>query len=71
MQCVIVAFSGHTHFADPENSVRVVMKTFFSHQCVSQRAVATSLKKQLDLRGPIASLEGSVPVFLRKPYSNL
>ena len=29
---------------------------FFSHQRISQRAVQTSLVKQLELRGPIASL---------------
>ena len=38
---------------------------FFSHQHISQRAVQTSLEKQLDL-SPIASGGGSVPVFLRK-----
>ena len=28
---------------------------FLSHQRISQRAIQTSLQKQLDLRGPIAS----------------
>ena len=58
--------------ADPENSdVRVCVCVggggvlrffFFSHQSISQRAVRTSLEKQLDLMGPIAS-RGS-------PYKN-
>ena len=44
---------------------------FLSHQHISQRAVQTSLQKQLDRRGPIASVGGgggggSVPIFLRK-----
>ena len=43
-----------------------VMTTYFSHQRISQRVVRTSLKKQLDTLGPIASRRGSVPVFLRK-----
>ena len=37
-----------------------------SHQRVSQ----TSFEKQLDPRGPIASQEGSVLEFLRKPIAN-
>ena len=37
------------------------------HQCISQRAIGTFLKKQLDPGDPIASRRGSVPVFLRKP----
>ena len=41
----------------------------FSHQCILQRAVRTSLEKQLDPRGTIASRWGSVPVFLRKPIT--
>ena len=46
-----------------------VLTTFFSHQCILQVAVQTSLGKQLDPRGPIASRGGSVPVFLRKPIA--
>ena len=46
-------------------------ENFFSHQRISQRDVQTSLKKQLDPRGPIASRGGSVPVFLRKHISHL
>ena len=43
------------------------MRTFFlSHQRISQRAVRSSLEKQLDPRGPVASRGESVPVFLRK-----
>ena len=44
---------------------------FFSYQRISQRAVRTSLKKQLDPRGPIATQGGAVPVFLRKPIATL
>ena len=39
---------------------------FLSHQCISQRGVRTPLEKQLDPRGPIASRDGSVQVYLRK-----
>ena len=42
---------------------------FFSHQLISHRAVRTSLEKQLDPRGPIASGGRSVAVFLRKPIT--
>ena len=38
----------------------------FSHRRISQRAVRTSLERQKDPRGTIASRKGSVPVFLRK-----
>ena len=40
-----------------------------SHQHISQRALQTSLEQQLDPRGPIAALGGSVPDFLRKPIA--
>ena len=43
------------------------MYYFFSYQRISQRIVQTSLKKQLDPMGPIASQGGSIQVFLRKP----
>ena len=33
-------------------------ENYLSHQRISQRVVRTSLEKQLDPRGPIASLEG-------------
>ena len=33
---------------DPENSVRGTLKTFFSHQHISQRAVQTSVVRLLD-----------------------
>ena len=42
------------------------VNNFFSHQHISQRAVQTSLRKQLD-PSPIASGGWSVPEFLRKP----
>ena len=38
---------------------------FLSHQLISR----TSLRKQLDQRGPIASQGEAVPVFLRKPIA--
>ena len=37
----------------------------FSHQRIAQRAVGTSLEKQLDPMGPIASRGVSILVFLR------
>ena len=37
---------------------------FFSHQRILQRAVRSSLEKQLDSKGPIASRWGSVQEFL-------
>ena len=43
--------------------------TFFSHQRISQRTAWTSLEKQLDPMGPMASRWGSVPEFLRKPIA--
>ena len=42
---------------------------FFCQECISQRAVWTSLEKQLDLRGPIAFRGVSVPEFIRKPIA--
>ena len=42
----------------------------FSHQCISQRVVRTSLEKQLDPMGPIVSLRVSITVFLRKTKAN-
>ena len=45
-------------------------KNFFSHQGILQRTVRTSLEKQLDPTGPIASRAGSVLVFLRKHITN-
>ena len=35
-----------------------VLTSFFSHRYISQRAVRTSLEKQLDPRGPMASRGG-------------
>ena len=65
-----------TTWADPANSVVCVCgrgggrgDIFLSHQRISQRAVRTSLEKQLDPKGPIASRGGSVSVFLRKPIA--
>ena len=46
----------------PENFV-------FNHLRISQKAVWTSLDKQLGPWAPIASHGGSVPVFLRKPIA--
>ena len=43
----------------------VVVFMFFSHQRIVERAVRTSLEKQLNPMGPNASREGSVLVFLR------
>ena len=40
-------------------------RKFLVSQCISQRAVWTSLEKQLDPRGPIASRGWSIPEFLR------
>ena len=61
---------------DPENSVKCVcvgggvlktfFNTFFSNQSVSQRTIQTSLEKQLDPKGQIASQGWLEPVFLRK-----
>ena len=48
-----------TTWVDPEKFVRGSLKRFCSHQHISQRVVRTSLQKQLDLRGPIASQGGS------------
>ena len=46
-------FSGS---ADPENLVRRNLTTIFiSHQCISQRALRTSLEKPFDHCGPMAS----------------
>ena len=44
-----------------------VLKTFFYHQHILQRAVQTSLRKQLDpmAMGPIASQGRSIPECLR------
>ena len=39
---------------------------FFRKIHISQGAVRTSFKKQLDPRGPIASQRGAVPEFLRE-----
>ena len=55
--------------ADQKKSVKEGPENFLSHQPISQTAVKTSLEKQLDPRVPIASREGSVPVFLRKPIA--
>ena len=44
-----------------------VLTTFFRHQRIKQRTVHASIEKQLDLKDPIASRGGSVPVFLSKP----
>ena len=41
----------------------------YRHQRISQSVVRTSLEKQMDPRGPIASRWESVPVFLRKPIA--
>ena len=58
---------------DQESSIRGdggrVLTNSFSHQCILQGAVQTSLGKHLDTKGPIASQGGSVPVFLRKPIA--
>ena len=56
--------------ADPEKSAGGVgsLQVFFNSSThFTQRAVQTSLEKQLDPRGPIASRVGSAPVFPRKP----
>ena len=42
---------------------------FLCHQHILQRAVQTSLKKQLDPMGPIASQGVSIPEFLREPIA--
>ena len=55
----------------PENSFRGGPDNIiFSHQCISQRAIRTSLKKQL---GPIASRGGggSVSIISKEAYSHL
>ena len=41
-----------------------VMTTYFSHQCIPQRVVRTSLEKQKN--GSNCFSKGSVPVFIRK-----
>ena len=41
----------------------------YSHQRISQSIVWTSLQKQLDPRGPIASEGVSLPIRLRKPLT--
>ena len=48
-----------------------VLITFFSHQHISQRAVLTSLKKQLDPKGPIASRGGVRTSISEETYFNL
>ena len=45
------------------------VNVIFSHQHISQRAVRTSLKKQLDPLGPIAFRGWSLPEFLRLPIA--
>ena len=61
------ALEMHNSCADPENSVRMeVPENFVLVTNVYKRGVRTSLEEQLDPYGPIASREGSVPVFLRK-----
>ena len=52
---------------DPENSVR---GDFFSHRSVSQRIIQTSLEKQLDPRGPIASWGGIYISISKENYSH-
>ena len=47
----------------------MVLTTFFCQECISQRAVWTSLEKQLDPWGPIAFRGVSVPEFIRKPIA--
>ena len=42
---------------------------FFNHQGLSKRAIRTTLEKQLDPMGPIASRGVSLPVFLKKPVA--
>ena len=62
--------------ADPENSARDGgggggSKNCCNHQRISQRVVRTSLEKQLDPMGPIASRKGSVPYCFKKAYNHL
>ena len=48
----------------------VLLKGNFIRVCFSyQRIVQISIEKQLDSMSPIASREGSVPDFLRKPIA--
>ena len=50
--------------------IQKILTTFLKHQHISQRAVQTSLKKQIDpIRVSIASRGESVPEFLRKPIA--
>ena len=62
--------------ANPENTVRAgrrrweSQQRFFCYQHISQMAIRTSLEKQLDPMGPIASRVVSVLEFLRKPTAN-
>ena len=45
-----------------------VLKPFYTHQRISQRAICTSFQKQLDPRGSIQLLlEGFRTIILRKP----
>ena len=39
------------------------------YQCISQKDIRTSLKKQFDPRGLIASGQRIEPIFLRKPIA--
>ena len=60
----------HNSCADPENSVRMeVPENFVLVTDVYKRDVRTSLEKQLDPSGPIASREGSVSSISKEIYS--
>ena len=61
-----------TSWADPEIRQGGLTTLFFSsfiHQRIIQGVVRTSLEKQLDPRGPIASRGWSVPVVFSKPIA--
>ena len=60
-------------WADPEKAVRGGSDNIlFSHHPISQRAVRTSLEKQLGARGPIAASQWGVCTSISKEtYNNL
>ena len=55
--------------ADPEISVRGGSENFFSHQS-NKRTVRTTIEKQLDPMGPIASRWGPFSIF-KETYKQL
>ena len=49
--------------------IRQGSKVFFNQKHITWMALQTSIEKQLDPRGPIASRGGSVSEFLREPIA--